>query len=59
MARAKFEAEPRKSGLGRQATCYLSRRDVFCCSRQFSPETLKLSVLVSPGARQAKSSEGN
>ncbi|MCI79281.1 hypothetical protein A2U01_0100552, partial [Trifolium medium] len=37
----------------------LARRDVFRCSRHFSPETLKLSNLVSPGDHQAKSSEGN
>ncbi|MCI18629.1 hypothetical protein A2U01_0039784, partial [Trifolium medium] len=45
---------------------YVARRDLlspgemlFVDSRHFSPETLKLSVLGSPGARQAKVGEGN
>ncbi|MCI56129.1 hypothetical protein A2U01_0077380, partial [Trifolium medium] len=47
MAKDKFEAKPQFMGI-------VARRDVFCCSRQFSPEILKLSDLASPGARQAK-----
>ncbi|MCI79941.1 hypothetical protein A2U01_0101212, partial [Trifolium medium] len=39
--------------------CYVARRGKLVLPRHFSPETLKLSDLVSPGARQAMSSEGN
>ncbi|MCI15590.1 hypothetical protein A2U01_0036728, partial [Trifolium medium] len=41
------------------ATQELARRDVGSCSRQFSPVNLKLSDLVSPGARPAKVGDGN
>ncbi|MCI80889.1 hypothetical protein A2U01_0102160, partial [Trifolium medium] len=37
----------------------VARRGMFATPRHFSPETLKVSDLVSPGARQAKVSEGN
>ncbi|MCI94164.1 hypothetical protein A2U01_0115462, partial [Trifolium medium] len=37
---------------------YVTRRDVLATPRHFSPEILKPSDLVSPGARQAKVSEG-
>ncbi|MCI84575.1 hypothetical protein A2U01_0105853, partial [Trifolium medium] len=50
MVRPKFEVEPRKLGL-------LSPGDTY--SRQMSPVSLKLSVLVSPEARPATSSDRN
>ncbi|MCI77230.1 hypothetical protein A2U01_0098500, partial [Trifolium medium] len=56
---AKLEIESQKSGLCRQAKVYVAGRGVLVTSRHFSPVTLELSDLVSPGARQAKSSEGS